>query len=167
MAEILGDSLSWLMAANYSIASCATERKFELLLPVLLAGVLGWDGLLAPVSLANLLGGSTFGACGGGVGAGGSTLGAATLGSILGGTTGSGSLYERRGGGGSGDGRGPATVRPYLANLIVRCRERRGWGCGGWLAGGADCETGIFGTAAASENIWLSCVSSASRDSWR
>ena len=51
--------------------------------------------------------------------------------------------------------------------MVVRRGERRGGGCGGWLAGGADCETGISGTAAVSYNIWIRSVSSASRDYWR
>ena len=84
MERILGDSLSWLTATQAIIASCAMERKFGLLLRVLLSGTLGWSVLLALASLVNLLGGSTLGACVRGVGAGGSTLGAATLGSTLG-----------------------------------------------------------------------------------
>ena len=149
--RILGDSLNWLTAAQDSIASCATEQKFGFLLQVLWAGALGWAVLMALAILANLLDGSTLGACGGGVSDGGSTIGAATLGSNLGGIIGNCVLCGKRGGGGSG--------------LVVSCGKKRGWGCGGWIAGGADCETGISGTAAASENIWLRLVSSASRDS--
>ena len=83
VARILGDSLSWLTAAQDSISSCATERNFGFLLRVLWAGTLGWSGLLALVNLANLLCGFTLGCCIGGVGAGGSTFVAATLASYL------------------------------------------------------------------------------------
>ena len=90
VARILGDSLSWLTAAQDSIASCATERNVGFLLRVLWDVTLGWSGLLALVNLANLLCGFTLGYCIGDVGAGGSTLGAATLASALGGIIGNG-----------------------------------------------------------------------------
>ena len=135
VARTLGESLHWLTSAQDSIASCATDQKFGFLLRFLWDGALGWSGLLAPEILDNLLGGFTLGACGGGIGAGGSNLGAATLGSTIGGIIGSGDLCGQKGGGGSG-------------GAVVRRGERRGWGCGGWLVGGADCETGISGTAA-------------------
>ena len=92
MARIFGKSLSWFTAAQDSIDSCATERKFGFLLRLLWAGALGWSGLLAPEILSNILGGSTLGDCVGCVSAGGYTLGAVTLGSNLGRITGSGSL---------------------------------------------------------------------------
>ena len=92
MARILGNSLSWLTAAKDIIDSCTTERKFGFLLRVLWAGALGWSGLLASASLADLLGGYTLGDCVGGVGAGSSTLGADKLGYTLGWIIGSGCL---------------------------------------------------------------------------
>ena len=92
MARVLGESLSSLTSEQDIIASFATEQEFGFLIQVLWSGALGWSGLLAPPSLADLLGGSNLGACVGGVGAGGSTLGAATLGSTLGGIFVSGGL---------------------------------------------------------------------------
>ena len=92
MARILGDTLSWLTAAQDIIDSFATERTFGFLLQVLWASALGWYGLLAPAIISDLLGGFTLGDCDGGVGAGGSTLGASTLGSTLGGIIGSGCI---------------------------------------------------------------------------
>ena len=92
VARILGDSLSWLTAAQDRIDSCAKERRFGLLIRVLWASALGWYGLLAPAIISDLLGGFTLGDCDGGVGAGGSTLGASTLGSTLGGIIGSGCI---------------------------------------------------------------------------
>ena len=96
LSRILGDSLSWLTAAQDSIAFCATEQKFGFLIQVLWAGALGCSGFLASASLSNLLGGFTLGAYGGGISASGSTLGAATLGFNLEGTTGSGGLCGKR-----------------------------------------------------------------------
>ena len=65
MAIILGDSLSWLTAAQDRINSCAAEKFFGFLTRIQWAGALGWAGLLVLASLDKLLGGSTLEACGG------------------------------------------------------------------------------------------------------